>query len=57
LLTAVALAVPTTVALPMSSALPTGTDPLPTIVAVLAMTHLAGLLAVAHTALDHRRTS
>lgn len=32
-------------------------DLLPTIVAILAVTHLVGLLAVARTALDHRRTS
>jgi hypothetical protein len=32
-------------------------DTLPRIVAVLALTHLLGLLTVAHTAADHRRTS
>jgi hypothetical protein len=32
-------------------------DRLPAIVAVFAATHLAGLLAVAHTAADHRRSS
>ncbi len=32
-------------------------EPLPTIVAVLAGAHLLGLLAVAHTAADHRRPS
>ena len=32
-------------------------DLLPIIVAILAVTHLVGLLAVAYTALDHRRTS
>jgi hypothetical protein len=32
-------------------------DLLAIIVAILAVTHLVGLLAVAHTAVDHRRTS
>jgi hypothetical protein len=43
------------VALPLAP-LP-GLDPLARIVTVLAVIHLFGLLAVAHTAADHRRTS
>jgi hypothetical protein len=43
------------VATPLVPALPP--DPLPTVVAILAATHLVGLLIVAHTAADPRRTS
>jgi hypothetical protein len=43
------------VALPLAPVPDLG--PLPRIVAVLALTHLLGLLIVAHTAADHRRTS
>lgn len=43
------------VATPLVPALPS--DPLPTVVAILAATHLVGLLTVAHTAADPRRTS
>jgi hypothetical protein len=43
------------VAAPLVPALPP--DPLRTVVAILAATHLVGLLTVAHTAADPRRTS
>ncbi|MEU7901921.1 hypothetical protein [Actinoplanes sp. NPDC049118] len=43
------------VATPLVPALPP--DPLPTVVAILAATHLVGLLTVAQTAADPRRTS
>ena len=51
LLTSAAHALPASVAPPLTS------DLLPTAVAILAATLLVGLPAVAHTALDHRRTS
>jgi hypothetical protein len=43
------------IAAPLVPALPP--DPLRTVVALLAATHLVGLLTVAHTAADPRRTS
>jgi hypothetical protein len=55
--TAATLAVATPLLTAVAPALPAAASRLPTVVAILSATYLIGLLAVAHTALDHRRTS